>query len=82
MQADANLLSAFAMMIVGALGTGLPGASDYLALCLTFLANRHWVVAAWLLLIPTRAAVAANLTGQASIIDGDTLEIQGAHIRL
>jgi endonuclease YncB( thermonuclease family) len=35
-----------------------------------------------LLLVPIRAAVAADLIGQASIIDGDTLEIHGEHIRL
>jgi len=52
-----------------------------LALFLTLLANRHCVAAAWLLLVPTRAAIAANLTGQAIVIDGDTLEIHGARIR-
>jgi endonuclease YncB( thermonuclease family) len=35
-----------------------------------------------LLLVPIRAAVAADLIGQASIIDGDTLEIHGERIRL
>jgi endonuclease YncB( thermonuclease family) len=53
-----------------------------LALFLTLLANWHWVAAAWLLLVPTRAAIAADLSGQASIIDGDTLEIHGRRIRL
>jgi len=48
-----------------------------LALFLTLLANRHCVAAAWLLLVPTRAAIAANLTGQAIVIDGD----HGARIR-
>jgi len=33
MQADANLLSAFAMMIVGALGAGLPMALVIIWLC-------------------------------------------------
>jgi endonuclease YncB( thermonuclease family) len=52
-----------------------------LALFLTLLANWHWVAAAWLFLVPTRAAIAADLSGQASIIDGDTLEIHGTRIR-
>jgi endonuclease YncB( thermonuclease family) len=51
-------------------------------LFLTLSATRHWVAAAWLLLVPIRAAIAADLTGQASIIDGDTLEIHGTRIRL
>jgi endonuclease YncB( thermonuclease family) len=51
-------------------------------LFLTLWANRHRVAAAWLLLVLTRAAIAANLIGQASIIDGDTLEIHGTRIRL
>lgn len=35
-----------------------------------------------LALISTRVAAADDLTGQASIIDGDTLEIHGTRIRL
>src|SRR5207302_7061257 len=35
-----------------------------------------------LLLASTGAALPADMTGQASIIDGDTLEIHGARIRL
>jgi endonuclease YncB( thermonuclease family) len=38
--------------------------------------------AALLLLASTGAALPAELTGQASIIDGDTLEIHGTRIRL
>src|SRR5258707_7354913 len=38
-----------------------------------------WIVAALSL---SSAALADNLTGQASVIDGDTLEIQGNRIRL
>jgi endonuclease YncB( thermonuclease family) len=49
---------------------------------LTLSTARHWVAAASLLLVPIRAAVAADLIGQASIIDGDTLEIHGERIRL
>ena len=47
-----------------------------------------WTVAiviaalAALILAPASAAVADNLTGQASVIDGDTLEIHGTRIRL
>ena len=33
-------------------------------------------------LFPARAVLAGDLTGQASIIDGDTLEIHGTRIRL
>jgi endonuclease YncB( thermonuclease family) len=51
-------------------------------LCLTLSATRHWVAAAWLLLVPIRAAIAADLIGRATIIDGDTLEIHGTRIRL
>src|SRR5580692_3883429 len=35
-----------------------------------------------LILVPASAAAADNLAGQASIIDGDTLEIHGTRIRL
>src|ERR1700720_3874367 len=37
---------------------------------------------AGLILAPTSAAAADNLVGQASVIDGDTLEIHGTRIRL
>src|SRR5260370_34550287 len=37
---------------------------------------------AFLIIGSTPAALADDLTGQASIIDGDTLEIHGARIRL
>jgi endonuclease YncB( thermonuclease family) len=39
-------------------------------------------VLAALILVPTSAGAADNLAGQASIIDGDTLEIHGTRIRL
>jgi endonuclease YncB( thermonuclease family) len=39
-------------------------------------------VLAALILAPTSAAAADNLAGQASVIDGDTLEIRGTRIRL
>src|SRR5246127_1725055 len=39
-------------------------------------------VLAALILAPTSAAAADNLAGQASVIDGDTLEIHGTRIRL
>src|ERR1700756_5915960 len=39
-------------------------------------------VLAALILAPTSAAAADNLAGQASVIDGDTLEIHGIRIRL
>ena len=35
-----------------------------------------------LILAPASAAAADNLAGQASVIDGDTLEIHGTRIRL
>jgi endonuclease YncB( thermonuclease family) len=35
-----------------------------------------------LILVPASAAAADNLAGQASVIDGDTLEIHGTRIRL
>ena len=35
-----------------------------------------------LILVPPAAGAADNLAGQASVIDGDTLEIHGTHIRL
>ena len=35
-----------------------------------------------LILVPTLAVAADNLAGQASVIDGDTLEIHGTRIRL
>ena len=35
-----------------------------------------------LMLLPTSAGAADNLAGQASVIDGDTLEIHGTRIRL
>src|ERR1700738_5661944 len=40
------------------------------------------VSAAVMLLTPTTISLSDDLTGQASIIDGDTLEIHGARIRL
>jgi endonuclease YncB( thermonuclease family) len=40
------------------------------------------VALAALILVPASAAAADNMTGQASIIDADTLEIHGARIRL
>ena len=39
-------------------------------------------VLAALILVPASAAAADNLAGQASVIDGDTLEIHGTRIRL
>jgi endonuclease YncB( thermonuclease family) len=39
-------------------------------------------VLAALMLAPASAAAADNLAGQASVIDGDTLEIHGTRIRL
>ena len=39
-------------------------------------------IAALLLLASTGAALPGELTGQASIVDGDTLEIHGTRIRL
>src|ERR1700726_2154464 len=39
-------------------------------------------VLAALILAPTSAVAADNLAGQASVIDGDTLEIHGTRIRL
>src|ERR1700756_4598532 len=39
-------------------------------------------VLAALILAPTSAAAADNLAGQASVIDGDTLQIHGTRIRL
>jgi endonuclease YncB( thermonuclease family) len=39
-------------------------------------------IVALLFLVSTGLALAADLTGQASVIDGDTLEIRGARIRL
>jgi endonuclease YncB( thermonuclease family) len=42
----------------------------------------RWFTAALLLLALTGAALPADLIGQASIIDGDTLEIHGTRIRL
>jgi endonuclease YncB( thermonuclease family) len=44
-----------------------------------FVALLRWLVAACLYAAP---ALADNLTGQASIIDGDTLEVHGTRIRL
>ena len=44
--------------------------------------TRRWAVAAALILAWTPAVATDNLTGQASIIDGDTLEIHGTRIRL
>jgi endonuclease YncB( thermonuclease family) len=35
-----------------------------------------------LVLVPASAVAADNLAGQASVIDGDTLEIHGTRIRL
>jgi endonuclease YncB( thermonuclease family) len=43
---------------------------------------RRSVAAALLYLLPTTAALATDLIGQASVIDGDTLEIHGTRIRL
>lgn len=40
------------------------------------------LTAALLLLASTGAALPGDMTGQAGIIDGDTLEIHGTHIRL
>jgi endonuclease YncB( thermonuclease family) len=40
------------------------------------------ILAALLMLAPTVPAVATDLIGRASIIDGDTIEIHGTHIRL
>jgi endonuclease YncB( thermonuclease family) len=34
-----------------------------------------------LILVPASAAAADNLAGQASVIDGDTIEIHGTRIR-
>jgi endonuclease YncB( thermonuclease family) len=45
-------------------------------------ATRRWAVIGALVLISAHALAADNLTGQASIIDGDTLEIHGNRIRL
>jgi endonuclease YncB( thermonuclease family) len=39
-------------------------------------------IVALLFFVSTGLALAADLTGQASVIDGDTLEIHGARIRL
>ena len=39
-------------------------------------------VLAALILVPALASAADNLAGQASVIDGDTIEIHGTHIRL
>ncbi|WP_420887837.1 thermonuclease family protein [Bradyrhizobium yuanmingense] len=43
---------------------------------------RLWIAAGLLLLASIGAALPADLVGQASIIDGDTLEIHGQRIRL
>lgn len=43
---------------------------------------RLLLITAPLLLASTVTAVASDLTGRASIIDGDTLEIHGTRIRL
>jgi endonuclease YncB( thermonuclease family) len=40
------------------------------------------VALAALILVPPSAGAADNLAGQASVIDGDTLEIHGGRIRL
>jgi endonuclease YncB( thermonuclease family) len=40
------------------------------------------IFAALMLVTPTTVASSDDLTGQASIIDGDTLEIHGNRIRL
>jgi endonuclease YncB( thermonuclease family) len=45
-------------------------------------ALRYWGAAALLLLVVTGPAPAADVVGRASIIDGDTIEIHGTHIRL
>jgi endonuclease YncB( thermonuclease family) len=45
-------------------------------------AARRWVIVSALILAWTPAIAADDLTGQASIIDGDTLEIHGTRIRL
>jgi endonuclease YncB( thermonuclease family) len=39
-------------------------------------------VLAALIFVPASAGVADNLAGQASVIDGDTLEVHGTRIRL
>jgi endonuclease YncB( thermonuclease family) len=43
---------------------------------------KYWALIAVFLLSGLPAVLANNLTGQASIIDGDTLEIHGTRIRL
>ena len=45
-------------------------------------ARRWTVIGAFLALASTGGAAADDLTGQASIIDGDTLEIHGTRVRL
>jgi hypothetical protein len=46
-------------------------------------ATRRWAaIGAFVALVSAGVAVADDLTGQASIIDGDTLEIHGTRIRL
>jgi endonuclease YncB( thermonuclease family) len=42
----------------------------------------HWVAAGLVLLFSCGTALPDDMTGQASVIDGDTLEIHGARIRL
>lgn len=44
--------------------------------------NPSWAAVAFLLLCLPDRALATDLTGQASIVDGDTLEIHGTRIRL
>ena len=39
-------------------------------------------VLATLILVPASASASDNLAGQASVIDGDTLELHGTRIRL
>src|SRR5215831_12421700 len=43
---------------------------------------QHWLLAILLLLTATGVALADDLIGQASVVDGDTLEIHGNRIRL
>jgi endonuclease YncB( thermonuclease family) len=45
-------------------------------------AARRWAIASALIFVWTPPVAADDLTGQASIIDGDTLEIHGTRIRL